>query len=589
MSVQLDKDFLSVTTLSSKGEFKLTLPVNLGQKQVLLEVKQLSTRLPVPKQKADDLDEFESIQNYKCVKLDPQNLLSEKYGYLTYLRALERSGESYVKTLVEEFNSTTNDFANAFDAETINSLYNEVKDYDVMVFLEYGMYLNTASRLKLINSHKTQGSMNSINHGMHSFSSSIYCYDVGFKFDINETGVDPNESFMWNVFTNEHLSSKNDYGIRDMIKHALFDFGGRELSKFPLTNVVTLKREGYGFMLHFIESETYLSCSVVSGKFPYVVTENDFSNYLLNLTDRDYEGFSSSQTVIVMRKTRTRVLPEDNEYTYRSERCGCKNFSTGNKFRSTSAVKTEGPVKSDLLFDCPFNTQPFYDVFRNGVSTLLPPYGGFSLIYSMYFDYLYCVNFENIDSTRFFITPVSLFYFIMGTGVKYRVVHGMFSGEMIDEKYVFKSVYNYINPEYNEFNRLIDFQVHRNRSERSKLNDVLDGDYMIILEVLYGGTKFYINDDGFSEKKILQNYLYFLEEYPSRDSLGGSVSYYPALSGKPIFMDQPFTFVVNPRTTVLPSVIRFKFLRIDDLGKIREINFETNDVVSLKGSLKLLL
>lgn len=562
------------------------LPVNPVFERRKCEADPDDVELPKPRFKNRTL-----LQDYERILFDPKKLFDDEYCYDAYYSetqyetAYDVGSPSYKLQLM---NNGKCDFFNIFNSSKWNEVYNRVSNYDVMIFLEYGLFLNNCSRLKVMNDKTRKDT--SVNHGMHSYSCEIYCYDVGFRFNYPETGSDVNSSFQWTQFTDNVLSSKNDYGIRDMICHALYVFGSREVTRFPLTNMVSVKREGFGFFLNFLESNTFLCCTVVCGRFPYVIPST------IRLKDRDYEDFAPEQGLLVMRRTGSRLSCSEGEYEFLYETVPALDYKAevgnGNSVkRVTSTLHTVFVPEGEMIFDCPLNFAPVMDTRRNGVSIMLPAYGGFSVLYALYFHYFYSLYNSSFDRRvsldTFFVSPTSLFNFMCGTSFPYVASHAMYSVYRAEGETAFAAnsrMEEGVNPRTDDFVRVLDCFSVRSRDLSKKTEDGFPPAFVIVLELEEGPLKYYINDSGYTLRNLLQTAFPYLDDYPVRENVAATHFYVLNPGGKPVYMDKPFSFVVRSRRQVVPNVITLRFSHVDRRGRFKPFRPDPNDAVVIKGS-----
>lgn len=605
------KQFLYVSPLSEDGKFHLPLPVPGIENQLRVEVQRLCTYLPVPDQSdvqyecTSHNDSPKDASSVKKMEINSEFLLSNDYCFNKYFQNLRKDNEfdSSIQKIYEgmwdEEECNPLDMFNYRTVQEnqrnmINDIYNYFQSHDVVIFIEYGLHMNANARclsMKSLKPSQPENDVRSPCYGMKNFQSCIYGFDVNFKFIVSETYPDVLNTNLWLKLTNEMSDTKQDFSINDMIRYSLLNFGGYELFRMPSTANISIKRQGYGFLIQFPELDTYLSLTVTAGRLPYVIDNLDNNEILLS--DRDYED-KPNQRIVVMRKTGSLLRPEPGEYQLEVYNTLNRYFNEDrygdNHIRGTRMIRNSWNLDLDFIFDCPLSTEPLCDMYRYGLNNMLPTYGGFSLIYWMFFETMYYVGALKYDIKNFFITPTSLMNFIAGNAFPYEVCHAMYPFHLNDKRERLNPMSYLVNPEFNTFIRLLFMVVKRNRSRSDRIKDVLRESHLVIgVDLSLGSEKLIINDKKLTSGNLQQTYFQSAEEFPNSETTIGQGSNFSVVkTRRNIVITDPFSSTVNLNTNVINPVIRFQFYGYDETLKKKKVKFDRDDKIIIKGQFQWL-
>lgn len=597
--------FLYISPLSEDGSFDLPLPHFSVENSLRVEVQRLCTYLPVPDQDNDANRTKSTVKDKALVKkleLNTDYLIGDSYCFKKYFDTLKESKGGFDASVTDIYQGMWVEGCDPFkmfdprippetsrETYMLNDIYNYFQTMDVVLFLEYGLHMNTNSRvasMKSLRNSQPPNDPRNLNFGLKNFQACVYGFNVNYKFVASETHPDISNSYFWTKLTNEVEEFGSDFSILDMIRYAFVDFGGYEFFKLPTTANFSLKRQGYGLLLQFPELDTFLCLTVTAGRLPYVV--DSFDDNSITLSDRDYADVNPSQRFAVLRKTESLLRPEVGEYQleYYStlNRYLNRDYHKDSHSLSTRLNKQEVDLNIDFIFDCPLNTEPMCDVKRYGLSNMLPVHGGFSLIYWIFFVSLYYVGALRYEMKNFFVTPNLLMNFIGGNALPYDVGHAMYPYHR-DADTDLNPMPFLVNPEVQTFLRILFMIVKRNRSFSERVKDVLSQSHMVIgVEMFLGHEKLVINNATFVRDYIQQAYFQSAEEFPSLeiDSSQGSMMTI-VKSKRNIVITDPFTSTVNLNTNILKPIIQLKFYGYDETLKRKSVTFSKGDKIIIKG------
>lgn len=598
------KPFLYVSELNTDGEFEMPLPTS-HVPGLNIEISRVVTYLPLPDQSDSQCACLESNRESKNVSgivkkldLNPAQVFSPTYNVDTFFEAcrVQDNSDTSVRHIYKNmWNEVKCDPMKMFDnmlsgQNLINNIYSYFKTSDVVIFLEYGLHMNMSSRIRgirTLSGTQPNKDIKSRGYAMQNYQMSIYGFDVNFKFSSAETQPDVTNSYFWNKFTNETFDSKNDHSIMDMIRYSLFDFGGFEFFRMPSTVNFSIRRQGYGFLIQFPDLDTFLCVTVTAGRLPYVV--DSFSDNAIILNDRDGYEPVPSQPIVVLRKTESVLRPDPGEYETEVYTVLNKNYRrdfSGDKISlDTKYFRTVKDLDIDFVFDCPLVTEPLCDVFRYGLSTLLPIYGGMARYFWIFYAALYYAgHFKKIAIDEFFATPTLLMNFAAGNMFDYDIMHAMYpyhvEGIIRSEPIVYLC-----NPEKSTFYRLMTMMVRRNRSYEDRVRDVLMESHVVIgLDVRYGFHKLLVNSSSFLESEIQQVYLQSAEEFPnSEQTLTQSGTLTIVKTRRNIVINDTFFVQLGKTTNLINEKLRLRFFGYDENLRKKKVKFSSGDKVIIKG------
>lgn len=585
--------FLNVCSLNENGEFTLKVPFSPTERKVSLEVSKLNTYLPLPEQNKENVcnakEKPSRSLDVKKLEVDSNMLFNRKYGFRSHYSVLGRKNpkdEDIIETMWFKDNTPLN----MFNGKKMNYMYNYFKSSDVVVYVEYGLYMNTNARLASMKAIKvTQPQISGIEgspscHGMKNYHSVMYGFNVGFEFKASETYPDLSNSYFFSKFASETYSLTNDYGLVDMLTYAIYDIGGNELYRMPDSKSFTIRREGYSVFIHFVESENFLHLVFTAGRLPYVLQPEDLSKSTITLKDRDFD-VSYEQNVLIMRRTESVLKSSKDEYEMRLFRTLNTRYKVPDDFadermRSTEINVTNKMCTDEFVFDCTIGAHPLFDTYKYGFNNMLPTYGGFSLFYWLYFYFTFLTSELNLDIDQCFCTPTSLMNFVAGNLLPYDVMHGFYPMKNPDDG---QTMTYLVNPPLKTFIRFLDILISRNRTLDKKIHDVRNdvGD-VITLELQNSIPKLYINDNNYSYKNIQQVYNFTIENYPVVEMANGFfVSY--TQPRKPIILEEPFSCVLNALSNNINNNVQFRFYGYDEKGNKYVLKFSKGDKVMIKG------
>lgn len=589
----MERDFLHIGPLDENGNFSIPLPFGASQRSLVVEVKYLHTYQPLPEQPDPELTSpvIKDPARVRKMQVEPKNLPSNNYNVLKYTSFLGSDPADKVKDWFEQMGDVYRmGYEKIIDPDKINCVYTEMSSFDVVIFMEYGMYYNKPARIKSVSASNRTG-VEKAGYGCCAFTCQVYGFNVGFKFNSSETVPDLTTTYSFTKLVNELLDTQSDCGINDMIRFALLDFGNYQLFKVPELGSTTINREGYGFMVIFNELDTYLCCTVTAGRLPYVLT--DFS---VTGRDSDYSDLEFKQNCMILRKTRSILVPEKNEYSLNICTCPYNRWNRyprnkdgtfiDNQYIDVSDLRIkEYLLNNDYIFDCAMISEPIFDITRSGLSLMLPIYGGFNVWYSAFFYYLYYGCHWNIPVEECFITSNSLMYFWAGTDFGMKVSHFLNPHERSEKKFE-GIIYNLVNPLYNlEFDRIVTVACRRKREFNDRINELRRGGFFVVgLNLEFAGAKFILGKDKYYEYPLIQTYSQSVEEYPGPENkINGRFSF-PAIPRRPIVIEDGFSFTHTPFTTViLKNEMRFQFVGLDINAEVKPMKFAKGDKIMVKG------
>lgn len=581
------KNFVFVSPLSVSGEFALPLPKFAPRNSLAVQVSNLLTYNPLPYQRTFLKDD----KSYRVFKmdLDTSRLPSDEYSSQDFYKRLKDTTDRKLEDVIDNMYDNEKECISLFDAKKVNSFYRAFEDYDVVLLLEYATYLNTNSRLVVLQKHSASDMEKCF--AWRSYEAAAYGFNLGYEYDSVDNTLGTLGETVWTKFSNRFIDVPGDYGINAMIRYAVMDFGGFQCHRIPDPTPTVVKRNGFGFYVVFDKLGTCLVCTVIAGRLPYIIEKNDMLDPNLSLLDRDYD-FTLNQPVMVLRNTKSRLAVDAEEYVVDAVTSGFekfrKNFAETGSRNSEFSSFTKS-LSSDFLFDCPLGADPLMDELRNGLNLINVTYGGFALWYLAYLCYFYYVGIKGARDRNFFMTPIMLMNYFCGTLYSDAYVHGMYPHQE-DGKGGYKKdkMYYLCNPRFNRAERLCSLNVYRKRSEAEKLNDLRSFDretLCVVLETVFGGKKYVLSKYEGYERALVQVYPVSLEEMPVPDVNQMGVVTYAAKVMKPIVFEEPFSFVYAPDTNVLyKNEIRFKFRKLDERGIISDMRFSEGDKVMIKGS-----
>lgn len=605
------KPFLYIEKLTEDGSFSIPLPSPPLNNNMRIEVQRLCTYLPVPDQ--DNKHELCSGEGELVSKISESNVrkleINSNYGvsvynYDAYFSSLKRKltgMDNSIKTIYEGMwdENDSVDPLNMFNdrrvddiriTNIINDMYNYFKNNDFVLLLEYGLYLNAKARcntMKSVRSIQPTNDVRTLNYGMKNFQTCAYGFNVGFKYVASETQPDTSNSYFWTKLTNEIFDTPSDYSLMDMIRYALLDFGGYELLRIPSTANFAIRRQGFGFIIQFLELDTFLSLTVTAGRLPYIIRE--FDDNKISLEDRDYLTLTKSQSVCVLRKTASRVRPEAKEYTVEYATTLSKYYNEDryrdNRARGTRLRVFAKPLLLDYIYDSALSTEPLFDMYRYGLNTLLPVYGGLSLFHWIFYSSFYYVGVLNIDIDRFFITPMMIMNMIAGNLFPYQITHAMYPYH-IESETSQNPMFYLLNPELQNFIRLVYLLVKRDRNVSERAHDVVSKSFDVIgLDMELSGEKLIINGDLYKpDSSLLQTYFQSIEEYPNTELSGQNAPFVALVSSKKnIIITDPFSTTISFSTNKINPRVGLRFVAYDESLRKKSIKFTQGDKVMIKG------
>lgn len=614
-------DFISVCSLGENGDFKIQIPAESQNKDLIVQIKTFSTKYPYDFNndgnscllKPVPFSEFDKV---KILRLQPNNLpFSNNYTSENFMN--QAKGSTTVSTnrfkfnydlafnynLVDDTNVLSID--KCFNYAYINEIYNNFFDKDIVIFAEYGVSLNYTGRLKA--THFTNNEVKigdqEVNNGVRCMDARVYGFNLGFQFLRCNTSPFLDNSvltqqFLSKLFTDE----ENNFGFYDMLRFVVTDMGEYEWFAQPDLTQMQMRRDGFGIYIFFEKLGTYLLITFTAGALPYVITEEDIpGKSVINLKDRDYEDVNLNDAIVILRPTKSRLSASDDEYTLNM------SLTLGSEFFEKIEVLPETPrfrffqpkvsqlnLKSDIVFDCPVGFHPLYDLERNGNFLSLPVFGGLMPYLNIFYAYFFFteVKFNNdlvVEKDQFFLTGTGYFNFLSGNVTSFYNMNGFYPFQKEENIFQKNIRLNLMNPllKGSDFVRIQYLQIYRNRSYSQKVEDILENKISCLgILVQYTDLKHYLTSEGLNDTKTpcVEIIPTVTDYYPLRDMTNSNfISFIPPES-KPIYSEKPFQFRFQPFYHTMKDVIHFKICGLNSVGEILRTNFKKGDEVMMKGS-----